>query len=62
MTTRGGLVNVAAKRLILFAPDGQGWTQVSESWDNVVHFPSQAGEGLRDFEFDEILGFIAESV
>jgi hypothetical protein len=44
-----GLVSVSAKRLILFAPDGEGWTTVSNNWDNVVHLPSRAGEGLRDF-------------
>jgi hypothetical protein len=57
-----GLVNVSAKRLIIFAPDGEGWTTVSSNWDNVVHLPSRAGEGLRDFEYSEILSFIAESV
>lgn len=51
----------STKRLLLFAPDASPWS-VMESWDNTIHFASQAGEGLEEFEMDEILNSIANSV
>ena len=36
-----------ARRLILFAPDDPSWNRISESWEQTVHVPSQAGRGLR---------------
>jgi hypothetical protein len=40
-----GLMGSSSKRLILFAPDGPGWSDISAVWENVVHHPSQAGGG-----------------
>lgn len=52
----------AAKRLIVYAPDAYPWTDIANNWDNTLHFPSKAGEGLADVEYEEILDQIASSV
>lgn len=57
-----GLMDQEAKRLILFAPDMPGWNRIVDNWDNVVHYPSAAGEGLKDFEYSQILSSISGSI
>jgi hypothetical protein len=32
------------------------------SWENTVHYVSQAGDGLEDLDMDQILDAIANSV
>lgn len=55
-------MNSSAKRLILFCPDGHGWTDIANHWTNTVQYPSKAGEGLSDVDLATILDTIAESV
>jgi len=55
-------MNENAKRLILFAPDEAHWNYISRNWDNVVHYPSAAGNGLAEKNYGEILNAIANSV
>lgn len=55
-------MNENAKRLILFAPDDSHWNYISRHWDNVVQFPSAAGNGLAEKSYSEILNAIANSV
>lgn len=57
-----GPVGSSSKRLILFAPDGPGWSDISASWENVVHHPSQAGGGLSDVDYGTIVDSIGNSV
>ena len=57
-----GPVGSSSKRLILFAPDGPGWSDISASWENVVHHPSQAGGGLSDVDYGTIIDSIGNSV
>jgi hypothetical protein len=57
-----GFVDANAKRLIIYAPDAYAWTTIANHWDNAVHFPSQAGAGLADREYREILDAIAQSI
>jgi hypothetical protein len=38
----------AAKRLGLFAPDVQPWTEIGYRWSNVIHVPTKAGDGMKD--------------
>jgi hypothetical protein len=57
-----GPVGASSKRLILFAPEGQGWTDISDAWENVVHYPSQAGAGLSDVDYGTIIDSIGNSV
>lgn len=55
-------LNMNAKRLILFAPADGYWDYISRNWNNVVHFPSVAGNGLAEKSYGEILSAIANSV
>jgi hypothetical protein len=57
-----GPVGASSKRLILFAPDGSGWSDISANWENVVHHPSQAGGGLSDVDYGTIVDSIGNSV
>jgi hypothetical protein len=57
-----GVMGVSSKRLIVFAPDGPGWTDISGVWENVVHHPSKAGEGLSEVDYGTIVDSIANSV
>lgn len=57
-----GYMNQEAKRLLLFAPDVGAWKSISETWDNVVHYPSEAGKGLGDVDYQQILDCISNSI
>lgn len=57
-----GFMNHSAKRLIVYAPDAYAWTDIANNWENTIHFPSKAGDGLADFDYQEILNQIANSV
>ncbi len=57
-----GPLGGSSKRLILFAPDGPGWSDVSGVWENVVHHPSAAGGGLSDVDYGTIIDSIGNSV
>jgi len=52
----------SARRLVMYTPESVGWTEISDAWSQVVHFPSQAGKGLREFEMDTILDALANSI
>jgi hypothetical protein len=55
-------VDANAKRLIVYAPDAYPWTDVANSWENAIHYPSKAGEGLADVDYKSILDAIAQSI
>ncbi len=57
-----GRLGASSKRLILFAPDGPGWSDISGVWENVVHNPSRAGGGLSDVDYGTIVDSIGNSV
>jgi hypothetical protein len=57
-----GPMGSSSKRLILFAPDGPGWSDISGVWENVVHHPSQAGGGLSEVDYGTIIDSIGNSV
>ena len=59
-----GLMDQEAKRLILFAPNVEGWKKVSGkgNWDKVLHYPSDAGNGLRDVDYNKILSAISQTI
>lgn len=52
----------SAKRLLLFAPETSPWMEIADDWNNTLFFPSQAGEGLEEWEMDEIINTIANSL
>jgi hypothetical protein len=54
--------NHSAKRLIVFAPDSNSWTDIATHWDNTVHYPSKAGEGLAEVDYQTILSAIVNSI
>jgi hypothetical protein len=57
-----GVMEQSAKRLVLFAPDEEPWNEMQEDWDMTLHFPSKAGHVLEEFELDEIIDTIANSL
>lgn len=52
----------SAKRLLIYAPEAPFWSNISDSWYCTIHFPSKAGNGLKDFEYQEILDGICNSI
>lgn len=57
-----GFVDRNAKRLLIYAPEKDYWTTIADLWDNTLMFPSQAGQGLDELTYDEILDAIAGSI
>ena len=57
-----GRMDEEAKRLLIYAPEKAYWGTISDSWEKVLHFPSIAGEGLREVEYEEILDAIRNSI
>jgi hypothetical protein len=57
-----GFMEESAKRLILFTPDKPGWSQIRDNWNNVIHYESEAGTGLQDCDYDQILSAICNSI
>ena len=57
-----GHINQNAKRLLLFAPECEYWNTISDNWDNVIHFPSIAGKGLKEFDYSQIIDSIANTI
>lgn len=57
-----GPMSFSAKRLIIYAPDSSPWTEISNHWENVIHFPSKAGKGLSEIDYSSIIDSIANSI
>ena len=57
-----GVLERSAKRLIIYGPDSYAWTDIGNHWNNSIHYPSKAGEGLNDIDYKTILDAIAHSV
>lgn len=57
-----GFMDKNAKRLLLYAPDQPYWNTISANWDNVLHFPSEAGQGLDEVSYSEIIDTISNSI
>jgi hypothetical protein len=60
--SRGALIENSAKRLLMFAPETYPWTDIADDWNNTIFFPSEAGEGLEEWEMNEIIATIANSL
>lgn len=58
----GSVMDEAAKRLILFTPDANGWSAVRDNWNNVIQYESEAGNGLQSCDYDQILSAICNSI
>ncbi|MBQ2696239.1 MAG: VWA domain-containing protein [Clostridia bacterium] len=57
-----GYIDRNAKRLVLYAPDAPDWNLISQNWDNVLHFPSQAGNGLSELDYNQIIDTITNTI
>lgn len=57
-----GYIDQSAKRLILFAPEAPYWSQVADNWDNVIHCPSQAGKGVAELDYHQIIDTISNTI
>ena len=57
-----GHINQNAKRLLLFAPGKKYWNTISDTWDNVIHYPSIAGQGLEEFDYAQIINAISNTI
>jgi von Willebrand factor type A domain len=55
-------ISRAAKRLIIYSPDAYAWTDIANHWENTIQYPSKAGEGLNEVDYQTILDAIANSV
>ncbi|OFS28277.1 hypothetical protein HMPREF3086_01610 [Dietzia sp. HMSC21D01] len=50
------------KRLLIYAPSESPWPAIGENWDQALHYPAKAGDGLQDYEYEQILKLLAASV
>ena len=57
-----GIMDENAKRLLIFAPGKDHWNKLRENWNQVLHYESEAGEGLRDWGYEDILQSICGSI
>ena len=60
--TNAGLYESSAKRLLMFAPDAEYWNTISDNWDNTIHFPSEAGNGLSEIDYHQIIDAISNTI
>lgn len=54
--------NHHAKRMVLFAPDATPWSDIATHWENTIHYPSRAGEGLSELDAETMLDAIVNSI
>lgn len=57
-----GVMDESAKRLILFTPDKASWNRIRDSWNNVIQYESDAGCGLRECDYEQILNAISNTI
>ncbi len=60
--SRNALMENSAKRLLIFAPEEYPWGDIADDWNHTLFFPSEAGEGLQEWEMDQIIATIANSL
>ena len=49
------IMNQNAKALVLFAPDKGDWKRISDTWNGILHAPSEAGKGISDETINTIV-------
>lgn len=57
-----GYMSQSGKRLLLFAPEAEYWNTIADNWNQVIHFPSKAGKGMEEIDYDLILNTIVNSI
>ncbi|RME56009.1 VWA domain-containing protein [Candidatus Parcubacteria bacterium] len=53
---------IGKKRLVIYAPDTYAWKDISNLWENTIHYPSKAGADLPKQDYRHILESISRSV
>ncbi len=61
MASDPGVMSRTAKRLLVFAPEVDPWTEI-ENWENTTWYPSAAGAGCGEYEMEQIVEILAGSV
>lgn len=50
-------------RLVIFAPEKKyPWQETEKQWKNVTFYPSKAGSGLREINYEKVLDAIAKGI
>ena len=57
-----GILDDMGKRLLIYAPDDEHWVTIAENWDNTIMYSCQAGKGLSNEDYTEILDAIAGTI
>lgn len=57
-----GIMDESAKRLLMFTPNKNSWNIIKDNWNNVIHYESEAGTGLKDNDYSMILNAICNSI
>ena len=57
-----GFMDESAKRLLLFTPSKDSWTKICRTWNNVIQYESDAGNGLSECDYEQILNAISNSI
>ena len=60
--TTPGIMDESAKRLIIFAPNKRSWNTITDNWNNVIQYESEAGDGLAACDYEQILSAIGNSI
>ena len=55
-------IDQSQKRLILFAPNDAPWDYISSCWGEVVHAQTKAGAGLSEYDMQQIVDVISNSI
>lgn len=57
-----GVMDESAKRLLLFTPNKKSWNTITDNWNNVIQYESEAGDGLEGCDYEQILSAIGNSI
>jgi hypothetical protein len=57
-----GIMDEKAKRLLLFTPNKQWYTNICASWNLVAHYEVKEEKGLEDVSYEQILQAVVNSV
>ena len=61
-TDKDAVMKQRNKRMVIYAPLEGAWLNVRDAWNQTVFYPSTAGTGLKDIQYQEILSLIANSI
>lgn len=51
-----------SKRLLIYAPKKESWSSINAAWDNTYLYPSSAGQGLRETDYNEIISVLCGTI